>query len=132
MVQVVLARQESMSFLVSIPQTEITFSIQVRSEQAQTGFPNPLELFLSALGSCVGVSAEKYLTGRKISFTKLSVKAQAELSQDVPTRLSGIKVVVSTDAQLGDGKENFLRYLHNCPVHSTIIAKEEIDIQSNP
>jgi len=90
--------------------------------------PNPLEMFLSALGGCVGVFSKRYLTRHKIEFRKLKVEVNAELSREAPLRLSEIKVKIDTDADLGDKKEIFEKFVRGCPVHNTLLHTKDINI----
>jgi len=90
--------------------------------------PNSLEMFLSALGGCVGVFAKRYLTRHKIEFKKLNVEVRAELSKESPLRLSQIKVKIDTDADLGDKKEIFEKFVQGCPVHNTLLHTKDVDI----
>ena len=91
--------------------------------------PNPLEVFLSALGSCIGVFAKKYLSRHDIGFKELKIEAKAEFTTNPPTRLTNIGVKVSTDADLGSNREVFLRFIKNCPVHNTILHTDQINIE---
>jgi len=91
--------------------------------------PNPLELFLSSLGSCIGVFSKMYLTRHNIEFTILKIKVIAEISSG--HQLTNIKASVDTDAKFADKKDAFLRFIHACPAHKTIINTQEIDISLN-
>lgn len=99
------------------------------SNKEKPSGPNPLEVFLSGLASCVCVYARKYLAQHSIEFKKLHIEASAELSKDSPTRLVDIKINARTDANLSaEEKEIFLRFMKNCPIHNTIIHTQEINI----
>lgn len=91
--------------------------------------PNPLELMLSALGSCIGVYAKNYLTRHEVGFKILSIAVTADLSEDAPMRLVNIKAVVTTDADLKGKKDVFMKFIHNCPVHNTLLNTKEVDIR---
>ncbi len=92
------------------------------------GTDRPLELFLSSLSGCVGVYAKKYLSRHQIEFRKLIVKASADFTIESPARLVNLKLKVITDAELGDKKEVFLRFIENCPVHNTLLHTKEVEI----
>ncbi len=91
--------------------------------------PNPLELFLSSLASCTGVFAKKYLERHNLEFKELRVEAQAEFTTQAPMRLTKIKAKVHTDADLGDKREVFLRFIEGCPIHNTVLYTSKIDIE---
>ncbi len=90
---------------------------------------NPLEMFLTSVGGCVGVYAKRYLTRHNIRFNKLDILVSANLSKELPMRLADIKVEVDTDADIGDKKEVFERFIHNCPVHNTLLHTKEVNIK---
>lgn len=90
--------------------------------------PNPLELFLSSLGSCIGIYAKRYFTMHSIVFKKLTIESKADFSEDSPARLINIKVKVHTDVNLGDKRDVFMRFISNCPIHNTVKNTKEIEI----
>ncbi len=92
------------------------------------GGSNPLEALLSALGGCVGIYANKYLERHAISYTKLRVLVGAEFTTESPARLINITVKVDTDAQLGDKREVFLKFIKGCPIHNTLLHTKELAI----
>jgi len=116
-------------FTVDCLSSNKTFNVDVSHDPSSLEGPNPLEVFLSALGSCTGVYAEKYLIQHSIEFKNLKIEAAARFSVEPPSRLVDIKLKVSTDANLDkNAKEVFLRFMKNCPIHNTIINTKEINI----
>ena len=103
----------------------------VSKESYKPSGSNPLEALLSALGGCIGIYANKYLERHAISFTKLEVGVRGEFTTESPARIINIKARVSTDAQLGDNQEVFLRFIRNCPVHNTLLNASNIEIGLN-
>jgi uncharacterized OsmC-like protein len=116
-------------FQIKAQTSGLIFHIDKKKENEEALGPNPLELFLSALGSCIGVYAKKYLSTHSLEFKELTVGLKAEFSQVHPARLINIKAQVKTDADLGDKREVFLRFINNCPIHNTILHTKEIDIE---
>ncbi|MFA5008072.1 MAG: OsmC family protein [Candidatus Omnitrophota bacterium] len=103
--------------------------IYVDLSKEEASGPNPLEVFLASVASCVCVYAKKYLTQHSIEFKELRVEATAELSKDPPTRLVDIRIKTHTDAKLNSAeKEVFLRFMKNCPIHNTVIHTKSIEI----
>ena len=86
------------------------------------------ELFLASIGGCIMYYAHTYLTHTNIDFKKLEVMVSGEWQKIPILTIKDIKVKISTDAQLDQRKESFLRFVHNCPVHNTIINTRHIDI----
>lgn len=115
-------------FQIKTSPSETTLLIDKPKEGYLPQGPNPLELFLSALGGCIGVYAKMYLLRHQIIFKELNIKVAAELSKESPIQLINLRVNVYTDAQLGEKRDIFLRFIKNCPVHNTILNTKEIDI----
>lgn len=90
---------------------------------------NPLQLVLSGLGCCVGVYARRYLENTKIEYSRLEIKVSASFVKGKDLMLQNIKVEVITDADLGERRESFSRFIRNCPIHNTLTHTEEIDIE---
>ncbi len=126
-IRVEIKAEEKDKFLANFSSSDTKIYVDLNKEKASG--PNPLELFLSSLASCVCVYAKKYLTQHSIAFKELKVEANAELSKDFPTRLVNIKIKAHTDAMLdATEKEVFLRFMKNCPIHNTLIHTENIEI----
>ncbi|RKY35432.1 MAG: hypothetical protein DRP73_04670 [Candidatus Omnitrophota bacterium] len=104
--------------------------IDIRREEGYIpSTPNSSELFLASIGGCVMYYARLYLVNAGIKFDKLKVRVAGEWTKQPVLMLKDIKVKISTDAELGDRKQAFLRFVHNCPVHNTIINTKEIKIE---
>lgn len=109
--------------------SELEVYIDKKEEGHTPAGPNPLELFLSSLGGCIGVYAKRYLTRHNVAFNKLDISVDSQLSQEGPMHLANIKVKVQTDADLGEKSEVFLRFIKNCPIHNTLIHTNSVDIE---
>lgn len=117
-------------FRVSLAGSDVAFFSDKAEEGHPVSDPDPLDLLLSSLGTCVGLFAKNYCVQHNRSFSRLSTVTSGELSQDTPTRLINIKVRVDTDAAVRQDPERdvFLRFIRACIVHSTIINTKEVDI----
>ena len=89
---------------------------------------NSLEIFLTSVGICAGAHAKRYLKRHNIFFSKLNISINAHLSRELPMSLKDINVDIDTDADTGDQKEAFERFIHGCPVHNTLLHTKEINI----
>ena len=118
-------------FEITAATNQITIMVDKKKEGVSAAGPNPLKLFLSSLAACVGVYALRNCSNHTIHFSTLSVSASADFSQEPPARLVNVKVRVSTEADLADKKEVFLRFIRNCPIHNTIVHSEEVEINLN-
>jgi putative redox protein len=90
---------------------------------------NPLEVFLSSLGSCVAVYTKRYCQDAKIDYAGLSVDIDAELSQDRPFRFSDIKVKIALGKDVDNRKDALLNFVRNCPIHNTVSGHPNISIE---
>ncbi|MDP8253378.1 MAG: OsmC family protein [Candidatus Kaelpia aquatica] len=96
------------------------------TEESQSE-PNPLEVFLSSVASCVGVFAVKYLKGAKIDFNKLNINVKSSLIQQGSMKLDNIVLSLDTDAELAGRREAFLRFIRKCPIHNTILDTDRVE-----
>ncbi len=90
---------------------------------------NSSELFLASIGGCIMYYAHSYLKNAGIKFSSLKIKVSGEWVKQPVLMLRDIKVGISTDAELRDRRQAFLRFVHNCPVHNTIVNTKEIKIE---
>ncbi|MDD5005464.1 MAG: OsmC family protein [Candidatus Omnitrophica bacterium] len=90
---------------------------------------NPLEIFLSSLGSCIAFYITRYCQDTKIDPKGFTVDIESELSQERPLRFKEIKVKINLNQDLGSKKESFLKFIKNCPVHNTITGQPNVVIE---
>ncbi|MFH1621996.1 MAG: OsmC family protein [Candidatus Omnitrophota bacterium] len=116
----------------------VKFVAQARMHQAVIDQPkekggsdagmNPLEFFLTSLGSCVALYAKRYYKDTNLDFSGLTVDVESELSPERPFRFTDIKLKVKLKNDIGDRREPFLRFIKNCPIHNTLAGQPNIDI----
>ncbi len=128
-VTVNVAWQNDHAFRVQLENSQKAFVIDKKTEDHVPSGPNSLEVFLSSLGGCIGIYAVNYLKRHNVPFKELKVKSFAEFGKSSPQRLTDITVRVLTDADLKDKKDVFLRFIHNCPVHHTLLHTDSITIE---
>ena len=116
-------------FEINVSSSAAKIFVDKGTEDHEPVGPNPLELFLSSLGACLGVYANLYLTRHDIDFSTLKIDVDADFSREAPARLIDIKAKVFTDAELGGQEEVFARFVKQCPIHNTILHTENIDIE---
>ncbi len=126
---VVVSYVDNDKFQIHIPSINKDLFVDKGTDDHEPAGPNPLELFLSSLGSCLGVYAKLYLTRHDINFSELKIDVDAEFSTESPARLIDIKAKVFTDAELGGQEEVFERFVKNCPIHNTILHTDKVDIE---
>jgi uncharacterized OsmC-like protein len=126
---VVVSYVDQDKFNIHIPSIDKELFVDKGTDDHEPVGPNPLELFLSSLGSCLGVYAKLYLTRHDINFNELKIDVNAEFSTESPARLIDIKAKVFTDAELGGQEEVFARFVKQCPIHNTILHTDKVDIE---
>jgi len=91
--------------------------------------PQPPELFVASLGSCVAALVANYCNKAGLSTEGLTVDVMYEKASD-PTRLVEVKVNVDLPhADISGREEALKRVADRCPVHQTICSLEGVDIQ---
>ncbi len=91
--------------------------------------PQPPELFVASLGSCVAALVANYCNKSGLDTEGLTVDVAYEKASD-PTRLIDVKVKVDLPNADISGRENAIkRVADHCPVHRTICALEGVDIE---
>jgi len=105
-------------------------SDQPQSNGGEDAGMTPPELFLAALGSCVGVYAVKYCQARGLDATGLNVEVSAQKTTDAPIRLDDIKIHLSLPVSLNDRHQKGLENAVNaCLIHATLTHPPKITSQ---
>lgn len=90
----------------------------------------PLDTFLAALGSCIGVYANKYLDGAKLPVKAFKINIKSDLHMEKPVRFKDIFVTIEFDGEIEESRrEAVLRFIKNCPVHNTIEGSPNIEVK---
>jgi len=88
----------------------------------------PPELFIVALGACVGVYVVRFAERHDIPLEGLTVEADYETAED-PRRIGSIKVKVKLPQPPPEKyREALLRSARQCMVHNTITHCPQVDI----
>ena len=88
----------------------------------------PPDALLAGLASCVGVYIRKYAESTKLDIKGFTVSAEAELTKESPICFKSISVRIDLkDVVLEESrKQSLLRFVHNCPVHNTLLANPTV------
>ena len=91
----------------------------------------PPDVLLASVVSCLGVYIRKYLEGAKINTGAFAITAEADFSEAPPYRFQEIKVMIDLKNISLDEKRKqaLLVFIKNCPVHNTLKANPEVNIQ---
>ncbi len=92
--------------------------------------PTPPELFIDAIGSCMGVYIITYCNTVGLNTEGLTIKIDWEKElKEKPAYLKKIDVKIDLpNAEVGVRKEALLKIAHSCLVHQTIKRNPEIHI----
>ncbi len=89
----------------------------------------PPELFISSLGSCIGVYVVRYCQTAGLNSEGLGVDISWELSED-KTMISKIDVELSLpNADVGKRANAVLSAAHRCLLHNTIQGQPDISLK---
>lgn len=90
----------------------------------------PPDALLASLATCLGVYIRKYFEGAKINCPGFKIGAEADFSKEPPFCFRAISLSVQLEGVTLDErrKKSLLDFMKNCPVHNTLKADPQIDI----
>lgn len=88
---------------------------------------NPLELFLSALGSCAAFYAKNYCKNASIDTKNLEVNVSSILTTEKPFRFQDIDIRISLGQDIKEREKALISFVENCPVRNTIKASPKVN-----
>jgi uncharacterized OsmC-like protein len=92
--------------------------------------PTPTELFVASLAACVGFYASRFLRRHDLPSEGLTVRCDATLSSDLPTRVAAITLVLDGLPPLPEKRRAALAAsASRCLVHNSILQAPEIRIE---
>ena len=97
-------------------------------ENGRNSGMTPPELFLSALGACVGHYAAEYLNVRGLPSEDLQIGVRAVKSLN-PVRISSIQIEVITDCLNLRHREGLQRAVDHCLLHQTLLFTPTVEIK---
>lgn len=114
-------------------ETEVRGHTMIVDQPAESGGddtgPTPPELFVTALGTCVGVYAVHFCKKHKISSDGLVVHTDWNKATG-PTRLADLSVSIELPAGVPEEKyEAFMRTVEQCLIHNTICYTSHVEIK---
>jgi putative redox protein len=91
--------------------------------------PQPPQLFIASLGSCIGAFVAQYCEKNGIDDVGMTVEVSFEKAPD-PTRLINLKAqVLLPNADCSKRIRAIKRVAEHCPVHATINTMENLEIE---
>lgn len=95
-------------------------------KKGQNQGPTPPELFVSGLGSCIGVYLAMYCQQHQISCEGLTVKLSWEPIEK-PTRIGPIDVDIKFGQPVpADKKQVLLNVARSCLIHNTLVHPPQV------
>ncbi len=118
------------SFKYTVASLNYEMKIDFPKPDGSTEGVTPPALLLASLGSCMAVYVERYLSEAKISFKKIFINIKSDICKDAPRYLKVIDAKIDLEGAVLDDKSRdaLLRFIKNCPVHSTLMHKPEINV----
>jgi putative redox protein len=91
--------------------------------------PNPTEMFVAALASCVAYTAGQYLSRHGLSRDGLTVSAAYDVAEH-PARVSAVRLILEVpDGVPADRRDPLLAVASHCAVHNTLTQSPEVNVQ---
>jgi len=92
--------------------------------------PNPPEIFVDALGSCIGVYVLAFCKNTGLNPDGMKIVLYWEKALDKPARIKSINVKIDLPkADVGARKAALLKVAESCLIHETIKHQPEINIE---
>src|SRR5260370_9754610 len=102
---------------------------QPAGADGQDAAPNPTELFVASLATCVAFYAGRYLTRHGYDRDGLAVSAGFDMASDRPARVSGIRLTVQAPADLpADRRPALHAVVSHCTVHNSLTSPPAVAI----
>ncbi|WP_438295514.1 OsmC family protein [Streptomyces sp. HUAS TT7] len=116
------------SYAVFVRGHELTVDQPVESGGDDDG-PTPVELFVASLASCVAYYAGRFLQRHHLPYEHLRVRAEFEMADDRPARVTAIRIRILLPAELSKAHLEGLRAVVNhCTVHNSLRCPPEITV----
>jgi uncharacterized OsmC-like protein len=91
--------------------------------------PTPPEIFVDALGSCIGVYVLAFCKNTGLNPDGMKIILEWEKASDKPARIKSINVKIDLpNANVGARKAALLKVAESCLIHETIKHEPEITI----
>ncbi len=92
--------------------------------------PTPPEVFVDALGSCIGVYVLAFCKNTGLNPDGMKIVLYWKKALDKPTRIKSINVKIDLpNASVGARKATLLKVAESCLIHETIKRQPEITIE---
>ena len=126
--EVKVERLGKMSFTVQA-RNHLVLSDQPKANGGSDTGMTPPELFLAALGTCVGYYVAQCFDTRMLKYEGLEVRVQGEILSN-PGRIGKIAIEIHVPVDLKpDRLEVLLRTVNHCTIHNTLTHPPEIDVR---
>ena len=102
---------------------------QPKEAGGQDQGPTPPEVFIDALGSCIGMYVLAFCKNTGLGPNGMKIILEWEKSNDKPSRIKSINAKIELpSANVGARKAALLKTAESCLIHETIKHQPEINI----
>jgi putative redox protein len=123
--QVTVQHTTGMQFIATARTHKITVDLPESYRGNDTG-PNPIELFIASLGSCIGVYVVSYLKAQSLPTAGLSVDITWE-EEKSPARVGHIDAKITLpDGITPEQSVMALKAAEQCKIHNTLENKPHV------
>ena len=123
-----LEHQSGKAFTVSVGGRELVTDASVEDGGEGRG-PKPVELFVAALGSCIGMVVVTYCQHAGLPYEGMEVDLAFDFAAN-PSRIGSIAVDITMPEGFPESRREALtRAAKACPVHNTLHLPPEISVE---
>lgn len=123
-----IEHQEEGVFNIRVRNHVVTSELGTDEFEGKDRGPNPTELVVGALGSCIAIMVNSYCKNHGFTDGEVGVSMTYQLA-DKPKRIDSIVIDLEIPADVPENRiEAIKRVAHLCPVQSTLDNPPKVDI----
>ena len=125
---ITVSHRTGSEFAIRVRGHEVLSDMSIKDGGRDAG-PSPVELFAGALGACIAMTTQRYCQSHGYGDGEVGVSLTLELA-DSPKRIG--RIVVDLEVPKGvpeEKREAIHRVAQRCPLHETLKAPLEMDIE---
>ncbi len=116
-------------FAVKVRDHSITTELATEGMEGKDRGPNPTELLVGSLGSCIAIMVNSYCRNHGYTKGEVSVNMTYQLA-DKPKRIDSIVIDLEIPEDVPENRINAIKKVAGlCPVHSTLEHPPKIDVE---
>ncbi len=124
-----IEHQEDGVFNINVRNHVITTELGTEDIEGKDRGPNPTELLVGSLGSCIAIMVNSYCKSHGYTDGKVGISMTYQLA-DKPKRIDSIVIDLEVPADVPESRMEAIKRVANlCPVHSTLENPPNVDIE---